>query len=165
MDTPEQRVSATLGRISRKGLPDGMTVESLAAADTRSTARTLAERRAADAGRADLVTDARARLGTLLDRSYRDQVAGTMLWSDPSTGEHRAAIAIALSDLLLSAAVDDLVEPAIARTLARDGEALLGQMLSPAAAYKRAGIETGGPIDPAAAPHATAQLALEPYWV
>lgn len=46
------------------------------------------------------------------------------------------------------------------RALTEDGEAVLGPMLPVAAAFARAGIEVGGPIDPRATPQARAQAAF-----
>jgi hypothetical protein len=157
---PQERVERTLARIARHGvLGDGL-IEDISGADQRRPYRNMAERLAEQSGRGDLVRDARARIRAGLDEGYGDLALGNMFGSpgDPAAGAERAATAIALGDLVLAAAVEDLLAPAVFRTLSQDGEAILGMMASPTTAYPRAGVEVGGTIDPVASPWAGAQL-------
>jgi len=90
-------------------------------------ARRRAEQRADDAGRAELLAEARE----MVTEAYVSRLGDAGLWvslvgtSVPYSAEDRAASQAAILDLVTAAVTEDLLEPADVRRLREDGSRLL----------------------------------------
>ena len=73
--------------------------------------------------------------------------------ADLTSASDRVEISLALQDLVLAAAVKDLLPPSAFEALARDGAVLLAEP-GGEAQFAADGIEVGGPVDPDATPRA-----------
>ena len=126
-EAAKRRVDETIDRIRRSGAYAGPQLLRIAAADERTAARVAAERLASGSGRADLVGDGRDAVRASLSRRYAQFNLGMYygVSADPSTARDRIEIALALEDLVLAVAVEDLLPPDDYTALATDGENLL----------------------------------------
>jgi hypothetical protein len=126
-DEAARRVDELIGRIRRSGAYGGPQLLPLAAAERRTAARATAERLASGSDRGDLVRDGRDAVRRSLATRYAQfnlaMVYGTS--GDLSTARDRVEIAMALEDLVLATAVEDLLAADDFATLASDGANLL----------------------------------------
>ena len=152
----ERRVDETLTQIARvAGSGAQFQVLRAGAAHRRDAARAEAEEVAAASGRTALARDARADVRQILDERFTQFHPRVVYgWAaDTTTATDRVEILLALQDLVLARAVEDLVPEDTYRTLAEEGRILVAEPrgdveLDPVE------LEEGGPVDPDASPRA-----------
>jgi hypothetical protein len=122
-----QRVDELIDRIRRSGAYGGPQLLPIAAAERRTAARATAERLASGSDRLDIVRRGRHAVRRSLATRYAQfdlaMVYGTS--GDLSTARDRVEIAMALEDLVLATAVEDLLPADDFAALATDGANLL----------------------------------------
>ena len=123
----KRRVEDVLDQIAASGAYGGSQVLRVGAADQRAGARVTAVRLAKGSGRTALVRQGRDEIRTAMANRYARFNVGMVFGSsgDLSTGRERVEIAIALEDLVLATAVEDLLGFDDLTTLSSDGANLL----------------------------------------
>lgn len=149
MDAAERRVEATIGRIRQVTISRTFALLPAGASHRRRVARKEAEAVARLAGRARLADEARVAAGGLLDVSYSEEYVRHLYMGDQNvaTAADRVELSLALQDLALAAAVEDLLPGSTFQELAGDG-ALLIEQPTGEFDFRAAGIEEGGPVVP-----------------
>jgi len=146
-DVAAERVDGLLDQIRGSGAFAGPQLLRVAAAEQRSPARAAAQRLVEGSDRVELVRDGRKAVREFLDRGHAQFNLGMYygVSADPSTPRDRIEIAIALEDLVLATAVEDLLEHEHFAALATDGANLLldipNRSIFPSVAYAPAGDE------------------------
>ena len=141
MNDAAGRVEELLEQIRRSNAVAGAQLLRGDAAEQRSGPRSTAERLVVESDRVALVRDAREALRGFLDRRYAHFNLGMYYGTsfDPSTARDRIEIAVALDDLVLATAVEDLLTPDDFSALATDGANLIldipTRSMFPAVAY------------------------------
>ena len=141
MDDAAQRVEQLLEQIRRSSAVAGAQLLRGAAAEQRSGPRATAECLVVESDRVQLVRDGREAVRALLHRRYAHFNLGMYYGTsfDPSTAQDRIEIAVALEDLVLATAVEDLLAPEDFSALATDGANLIldipTRSMFPAVAY------------------------------
>ncbi|CAN5803824.1 hypothetical protein BH23CHL8_BH23CHL8_15980 [soil metagenome] len=121
-----ERVERILLRLAEEGVPLWGGSPMRAGRDLRPI-RGLAERRAIEAGRDELLGEARERVG----RAYVARLANMGAWTGiagfslPFSARERAESEMVLRDLVTAAVVEDLVPQSAVAALRADGERLL----------------------------------------
>ncbi len=147
----ERRVEAVLSRIAHAAASSQFQLLP-AASGGRRGARGDAMRAAAESGRLALVEHGRASVDQILTTRY-GQFHPRIVYgwaSDPTNAMDRVETSLALNDLVLATAVEDLLQPSTSERLAVDGLVLLDEMGD--VQFAAEGIEVGGPVDPDATP-------------
>ena len=123
----KRRVEDVLDQIAASGAYGGSQVLRVGAAEQRAGARVTAVRLARRSGRTALVLQGREEIRTAMAARYARFNVGMVFGSsgDLSTGRERVEIAIALEDLVLATAVQDLLGFDDLATLSSDGSSLL----------------------------------------
>ncbi len=151
----DRRVETTLSRIAHVAASGEFLILPAGSGHRRAAARAEAQRRARGAGRATLAGQAREAVSSILETRYgqfHPRIAYG--WAaDLTSASDRVEISLALQDLVLAAAVEDLLPPSAFEALARDGAVLLAEP-GGEAQFAADGIEVGGPVDPDATPRA-----------
>ena len=151
----DQRVEVTLSRIAHVAASSEFLILPAGSGHRRAAARAEARRLARGAGRSTLTRQAREGVASILQARYGQfHVRISYGWAADLTGaSDRVEISLALQDLVLAVAVEDLLPPPTFEALARDGAVLLDEP-GGEAQFAADGVEVGGPIDPDATPRA-----------
>ena len=146
----KRRVEDVLDQIAASGAYGGSQVLRVGAAEQRAGARVTAVRLARRSGRTALVLQGRDEIRTAMAARYARFNVGMVFGSsgDLSTGRERVEIAIALEDLVLATAVQDLLGFDDLATLSSDGSSLLHDLprasMFPSVSYAPASAAGGG---------------------
>jgi len=151
----EQRVDHVLERVANVAASSDFMILPAGSGHRRATARSEARRRAAGSGRSTLARRAREAVASILQTRYLQfHPRISYGWAAELTGApDRVEISLALQDLALATAVEDLLPASTFEALARDGAVLLDEP-GGEVQFAADGIEVGGPVDPDATPRA-----------